>query len=145
MSVSFQYTPDIGPVLAECCLMLFNVGLALIRLLSWYRRSSLSWSVADLCWPILSVVTDILSVCRLSDEGIWEFTAPSSLSCPCFSIHCIIVHILQHIYIILLDNPSPHKPQWLKSFSAGTVFRRQNLTSVDVRVWRLTSVPELKE
>ena len=31
------------------------------------------------------------------------------------------------------------------SFSAGTDFRRQNLTSIDVRFWRLKSVPALKE
>ena len=30
-------------------------------------------------------------------------------------------------------------------FSAGTVFRRQNLTSVDVRFWRLKTIPALKE
>ena len=30
------------------------------------------------------------------------------------------------------------------AFSAGTVFRRQNLTSIDVKFWRLTTVPALK-
>ena len=30
-------------------------------------------------------------------------------------------------------------------FSAGTVFTRQNLTSVDVRFWRIKMVPALKE
>ena len=30
------------------------------------------------------------------------------------------------------------------SFSAGTFFRRQNLTSLDVRFWRLKTVPALK-
>ena len=34
--------------------------------------------------------------------------------------------------------------EYFKSFSAGIVFRRQNLTSVDVRFWRLKTVPELK-
>ena len=33
----------------------------------------------------------------------------------------------------------------LNPFSAGTVIRRQNLTSVDVRFWRLKTVPALKE
>ena len=37
--------------------------------------------------------------------------------------------------------------QWgiVKPFSAGTDFRRHNLTSVDVRLWRLKSIPALKE
>ena len=30
------------------------------------------------------------------------------------------------------------------SFSAGIDFRRQNLTSTDVRFWRLKSIPALK-
>ena len=30
-------------------------------------------------------------------------------------------------------------------FSAGTLFRRQNLTSEDVRFWRLKTVPALKQ
>ena len=30
-----------------------------------------------------------------------------------------------------------------KPYSAGTDFRRQNLTSVDVRFWRLKSIPVL--
>ena len=30
-------------------------------------------------------------------------------------------------------------------FSAGTVFRRQNLTSKDVRFWRLKTLPALKK
>ena len=29
-------------------------------------------------------------------------------------------------------------------FSAGSDFRRQNLTSIDVRLWRLKSIPILK-
>ena len=33
----------------------------------------------------------------------------------------------------------------LNPFSAGTDFRRQNLTSIDVRFWRLKSIPALKE
>ena len=33
----------------------------------------------------------------------------------------------------------------VKPYSAGTDFKRQNLTSVDVRFWRLKSVPTLKE
>ena len=33
----------------------------------------------------------------------------------------------------------------MNSFSAGTVFRRNNLTSTDVRFWRLKTVPALKE
>ena len=32
----------------------------------------------------------------------------------------------------------------VNSFSAGTVFRRQNLTSKGVRFWRLKSIPALK-
>ena len=32
-----------------------------------------------------------------------------------------------------------------KLFSAGTDFRRQNLTSIDVRFWRLKSIPALEE
>ena len=34
---------------------------------------------------------------------------------------------------------------WFNPFSAGTVFRRQNLTSVDVRFWRLKTIHALKE
>ena len=30
-------------------------------------------------------------------------------------------------------------------FSVGIVFRRQNLTSIDVRFWRLKSIPAQKE
>ena len=33
----------------------------------------------------------------------------------------------------------------VNSFSAGTVFRRQNLTSTDVRFWRIKTIPVLKE
>ena len=33
----------------------------------------------------------------------------------------------------------------VKHYSAGTDFKRQNLTSVDVRFWRLKSIPTLKE
>ena len=33
----------------------------------------------------------------------------------------------------------------VKPFSAGTVFIRQNLTSVDARFWRIKTVPALKE
>ena len=33
---------------------------------------------------------------------------------------------------------------FLNSFSAGIVFRRQNLASTDVRIWRLRTVPALK-
>ena len=35
--------------------------------------------------------------------------------------------------------------KYFNSFSAGTVFIRQNLPSTDVRSWRLKSVPALKE
>ena len=34
--------------------------------------------------------------------------------------------------------------KYFESFSAGTVFIRQNLTSVDVRFWRIKTVPALK-
>ena len=34
--------------------------------------------------------------------------------------------------------------KYFNSFSAGTVFIRQNLTSVDVRFWRIKTVPALK-
>ena len=34
---------------------------------------------------------------------------------------------------------------YVKLSHAGTVFRRQNLTSVDVRFWRLKTVSALKE
>ena len=33
----------------------------------------------------------------------------------------------------------------INPFSAGINFRRQNLTSVDVRFWRLKSIPAPKE
>ena len=33
----------------------------------------------------------------------------------------------------------------INPYSAGIDFRRQNLTSVDVRFWRLKSIPALKE
>ena len=39
------------------------------------------------------------------------------------------------LYIRLFRNP----------YSAGIDFSRQNLTSVDVRFWRLKSTPALKE
>ena len=35
--------------------------------------------------------------------------------------------------------------RWVNSFSVGTVFIRQNLTSVDVRFWRIKTVAALKE
>ena len=38
----------------------------------------------------------------------------------------------------------PFKPQ-IKPFSTGIVFRRQSLTSADVRLWRLKTIPALKE
>ena len=53
---------------------------------------------------------------------------------------------------VLLSSTRP-KPAMLRvyghykcvnSFSAGTVFRRQNLTSVNVRLWRLKTIPALK-
>ena len=34
--------------------------------------------------------------------------------------------------------------KYIIGFSAEIVFRRQNLTSVDVRLWRLKTVPVLK-
>ena len=33
----------------------------------------------------------------------------------------------------------------INPFSVGTVFRRQNLTSTDIRFWRLKMVPTMKE
>ena len=33
----------------------------------------------------------------------------------------------------------------INPFSAGIDFRRQNLTSIEVRFWRLKSIPALKE
>ena len=37
-----------------------------------------------------------------------------------------------------------HYRYYFNSFSAGTVFIRQNLTSTDVRFWRIKTVPALK-
>ena len=34
---------------------------------------------------------------------------------------------------------------FIAHFSAGTVFIRQNMTSADVRFWRIKTVPALKE
>ena len=41
---------------------------------------------------------------------------------------------------------SVYRDDWsVNPFRAGTVFMRQNLTSVDVRFWRVKTVPTLKE
>ena len=42
------------------------------------------------------------------------------------------------------DEPGMNQDM-LNPFNAGTVFRRQNVTSIDVRFWRLKSIPALKE
>ena len=36
-----------------------------------------------------------------------------------------------------------HSFKWVNSYSAGIDFSRQNLTSVDVKFWRLKSIPAL--
>ena len=38
-----------------------------------------------------------------------------------------------------------HNLSLFYSYSAGVVFIRQNLISIDIRFWRLKSVPALKE
>ena len=43
---------------------------------------------------------------------------------------------------ILIRN---HFYMYINPFSAGTVFIRQNLTSADVRFWRIKTVSALKE
>ena len=40
---------------------------------------------------------------------------------------------------------SMHKLNSVYTFSSGTVFIRQNLTSADVRFWRIKTIPALKE
>ena len=56
------------------------------------------------------------------------------------SISCYLNGGVEHstladIGVLVVSNP----------FSAGIDFRRQNLTSVDVRFWRLKSIPALKD
>ena len=63
-----------------------------------------------------------------------------------FSQLIIIKHILVNsflyilIHMLLVYGYYKH----FNSFSAGTVFMRRNLTSVDVRFWRIKTVPALK-
>ena len=63
----------------------------------------------------------------------------------CFQFEIVInvlVSSFRYIWIPVLWVYG-HK-KYLNSFSAGTVFRRQNLTSKDVRFWRIKTVSTLK-
>ena len=59
-----------------------------------------------------------------------------------FLYKCLIVISFCFIWIPMLWFYDQYK--CLNSFSAGTVFIRQNLTSTDVRFWRIKRVPALK-
>ena len=57
-------------------------------------------------------------------------------------------HIIKHSYNLQNSNlfiSVVFSICHVNSFRAGTVCRRQNPTSTDVRLWRLKTVPELKE
>ena len=53
----------------------------------------------------------------------------------------ILVSVFRFIWIPMLWVYGHYK--YLNSYSVGIDFRRQNLTSVDVRFWRLKSIPAL--
>ena len=94
------------------------------------------------CYPqyvLLLLATMVISqVTRLSEEfcseRLWNSWKTISI---CSGSQCTTIDHLQSLFTghKLLINP----------FSAGTDFRRQNMTSIDVWFWRLKSTPALKE
>ena len=86
------------------------------------------------------------------EKYIWSQTVPGILSSICslsllfdwsgnvlikkpffYNLRCTLVRVMTQV-----------GPQF-NPFSAGTVFIRQNMTSVDVRFWRVKTVPTLEE
>ena len=53
-------------------------------------------------------------------------------------INAMLAGYIQHMYTVA------HIYNYIYPYSAGINFRRQNVTSVDVRFWRLKQLKELK-
>ena len=59
--------------------------------------------------------------------------------------HCFYLLSIHHKSVYYISFALCLISMFLNPFSAGIVFRRQNLTSVDVRFWSLKTIPALKE
>ena len=72
----------------------------------------------------------------------WPKAVTSFFICVFFTPH-ILKHHQPNVYYLWKVTESLYVH--INTFSMGTVFRRQKLTSIDVRFRRLKSIPALKE
>ena len=86
------------------------------------------WVPGRIKWDTIYRCAD-RSLCLVIAQRGWHLIA--------YSTHSIHYRDTAAEFTQLRGNINP--------FSAGTVFSRQNLTSVDVRFWRLKTVPAPKE
>ena len=81
----------------------------------------------------------VKTCCQEDEYGV--FMSAYLLTCP-FRVLCNCEHA--HTNTMRWILPCPY--MWtLNPFSAGLVFIRQNLTSVDVRFWRIETIPALNK
>ena len=84
-------------------------------------------------WPIFDLTITTLSYTPWSPNVFFKFEIILNVSVSSF---CVIW--IPMVWVSAIDY------KYVNYFSAGTVFIRQNLTSADVRFWRIMTVPALK-
>ena len=106
----------------------------------WARRNLTILCKLPLGNLILFVIQFTIDgvICRILYLNVWRLISNRVPICLLIWIYCSYYsrHFLSYTF--------NHFMKWEKKFRAGTVSVRQNLTSVDIRFWRIKTIPALK-